>query len=625
MLLPVAAEPAIGPSADEGDEAQAARLTPSSGASEASSASDVADLDFDLHEYEEEAAEEELTADFGEELLLLPPSFVVYAAPEEEPRKGSKCSQDPVARARRRVRLRLRQEVRAARKARRLERAKAKKRKGAGIDVEEFLLKTRERVEKHEAEIAAEALASAMAEVAPAGQRGRGVDICDFSAKTRCRLRSRMHAAQLSAAEAQASRAAKASATSSADLEAFQRETRARVVQRLWSSVPDLPSVASCQFAGVEAVASFRRRRVAIVGAGPVGLWAAFLFTRRYGCIDGHSRMRRPDAPDLTVFECRPQTAHCLRTDVRIALSSNTQKLLNRRTKSASFASGMAVAEIEAELLCHWRERSHKAAPEFGCVVEDPVKLVRDGGFDCVIWAAGRRSLSSSLRSQLNCEQRIGDAEQVLVYQLGNLQGPDPWQHGGDLTGPVQQAARIPTLRTMLRPGLGGQCSCWLWIFGLPEELRSSATKGDTSTADAKAAPHATMSDALVALLNSDSPYVEALRRAADFLQSRLKPTSSTLRWVEASFWSSDRSVVDLGTCDAALSGVPLVLVGDAASGKPFYTGTTLNKHLWDVDELVSEPPWNHGPLMGSLAAYERRYQADIKRLPAFRRQCPHQ
>jgi len=571
---------------DVGDAVDAAEITSTAGSQ---SSSDTE---------EDDADEEVLEEDVGEELVLVPPQVAPAPKHTEEKRQGSK-SLDPVSIARRRVRLRLREEVKAARKARRRERAREKKRKGVGINLDDFLTRTRERLGRHQDEAHATQLESSLAEASSSelARRGRGMSVEEFTAKTQMRLQARIKAAQAAIAGDEARRAAR-EIEASAAVEAFQKETQARIVQRLFSLEPPMHG---------------RRRRIGIVGAGPVGLWAAYLIARKYSQVGEHRRHKRADAPMVTVLESRPPEAHGLRHDVRIALSSNTQKLLNHRTKSTSFVSGMALAGIEAELQGRWRLAA-KASVEFGANVLDPAKLCKDRGFDCILWTAGRRSLEQATRAPLGCEQQIGDCDQVLVFQLGKLQGVDPWQHGGDLTGPVRQAAGMPSLRIMLRPGFGGQCSCWLWLFGLPKDAKSTFNHAGTK------AMQQSIPEAVAATIARDNPYWDCFRKAAEYLQGRLKPDTASLRWVEASYWSSDRSVVDLGCLDETVAGVPLVLLGDAASGKPFYTGTTLNKHLWDVDELIGEVRWCRGSLLDGLEAHERRYQTEIRRLPAFRR-----
>lgn len=98
-----------------------------------------------------------------------------------------------------------------------------------------------------------------------------------------------------------------------------------------------------------------------------------------------------------------------------------------------------------------------------------------------------------------------------------------------------------------------------------------------------------------------------------------MKASGVTARVVDASFWSSDRAVCQLP------SSVPLVLIGDALAGKPFYTGSTLNRHLWDVAKLVEEVEFAYdgGPLeLSRFGSYERRYQDCVRRIGEFQRRA---
>ncbi|CAE8739381.1 unnamed protein product, partial [Polarella glacialis] len=124
---------------------------------------------------------------------------------------------------------------------------------------------------------------------------------------------------------------------------------------------------------------------------------AALLIAQKYRWLDSGTGTRRPDAPEIVVLEGRSEEAHCTRTDIRIALSSSTQSMLNQRTKSRRFASGMPVAEIEECLMRRWKKVAPgEAKIQYGRPITDPAELAAEG-FDCVLWAAGRRSLGECL------------------------------------------------------------------------------------------------------------------------------------------------------------------------------------------------------------------------------------
>lgn len=191
-----------------------------------------------------------------------------------------------------------------------------------------------------------------------------------------------------------------------ARLEEFRRKTEERLSMRAASQFPQ------------GEIGERQRRRIAIIGAGPVGLWAAVLITEKYRYSDGLSGGGRwPDAPEIVIYEGRPQEKHCSRTDIRISLSPATCNLLNSRAKSKHFCTGMPVAEIEERLLKRLKKIAPQSRPIFGRPVESPVDLVSDG-FDCVLWAGGRRSLDDGLRKALRCEAEVSEAARVLVFQF---------------------------------------------------------------------------------------------------------------------------------------------------------------------------------------------------------------
>merc|ERR1719161_1307611 len=114
---------------------------------------------------------------------------------------------------------------------------------------------------------------------------------------------------------------------------------------------------------------------------------------------------------------------------------------------------------------------------------------------------------------------------------------------------------------------------------------------------------------------------------AMKVLNQRVKPKGKIeVRWVEAAYWSADTVVCPVEPkqrCQPSAPAVPLVLLGDAACGKPFYTGTTLNQHIWDVLGLVDSIEWtdNGKPLTTEdFQAYEKRYQAKVRKNRAFQR-----
>ncbi|CAJ1420940.1 unnamed protein product, partial [Effrenium voratum] len=281
-------------------------------------------------------------------------------------------------------------------------------------------------------------------------------DVHGFVQKTRERLVEQVQAER---AALRARQAKAAAAAAGADLDAFRQQCEARLAQRLLAGMPQVKT----GLVEAEGGTGFFRRKICIVGAGPVGLWAAMLLAQKYRWTDpsGCARLR-PDAPQLVLLEARSAESHCSRTDIRIALSSSTRAMLDQQTRSRSFSSGMPVAEIEEAFLRRWRKLAGSEAKILYDTSVQDLGALED--CDCVFWAAGRRSLEDASRKALGCEVKVGDSQKVIVFQISEL-GPDTnaWQLASlDLSGIAQQASRsLCNLRVMLRPGFEGACACW--------------------------------------------------------------------------------------------------------------------------------------------------------------------
>lgn len=406
------------------------------------------------------------------------------------------------------------------------------------------------------------------------------------------------------------------------------------------------------------------RRRVAIVGGGPVGLWIATLVAQRH-----YRRVQNPkpgqpaylrngDAPEIVVFEKRAASGHCTRRNVRITLDAHTVGLLNKHTKSDVFVSGMALSEIEEVLLGQWKKICGPDAFVYEQDISSPADLFTLGHWDLVLWAAGKKSLPDADREALGCTMKTGEAEEVLVFEMRDFSHPcrmgeskpvslkdlDQLAAADLMSGIKEPNSCRVVLRCTLdrdpKSGKSGGLLAWLWLMGLPSEIR--AAKDCCRPAGAKAEVHGNLLQALNGELqrlgvvqkpdpdtSTETPlpnWVKMLRATVNSLQDRvLSPSSVSVRWVDAAFWSSEHAVCSVpGNPDG--QNTPMVVIGDAAVGKPFFTGTTLNIHMAEVKALSQLPIMKWGITsgadvdIGGLIPYEQRYQELIQRCPGFRR-----
>ena len=134
----------------------------------------------------------------------------------------------------------------------------------------------------------------------------------------------------------------------SVNLEAFRRATAARLANEsedVIKEVSDVGDVGKSVQGGEKAepaLSMSKRRRIAIVGAGPVGLWAANLIMLRHARrvkrpVAGSGAMaakaapvfiRSKDAPEIVIFEQRAEEDHCSRRNVRITLDAHAAACL---------------------------------------------------------------------------------------------------------------------------------------------------------------------------------------------------------------------------------------------------------------------------------------------------------
>lgn len=544
--------------------------------------------------------------------------------------------------ARKRVKQLIRQQKR---EKRREERQKAEA-EAAAIQLSKglnaFVEKTRQRVEAQRAAMAEEQEKQAEGTAKQHGYSNQK-DIEAFAALSRQRVvERRRRREELKAEMAQKQKEMQRGfGKDASELQEFRSKIHDRIVEKINEKFK-LPNIHD----GLSCIGPPPCRKIAVVGAGPVGLWTAVCILRKYIRADnGESGcLMRPDAPEVVIFEMRPEEQHRSRVNIRIALSASTQKLMNRYTdpahghsKDTRFVSGMPLSEIETALLKELRRVCHsQQCLVFGRNFSHP-KQVADEGFDCVLWAGGRRSLDDRVRAELECQSHVGEAEQVLVFSLHSVGGSgDSGETGSpgsmaehkyvetlaatDLSLLAQRASGLQNLRIMLRPGLGGGVACWLWLLGLPDDVTPNPAQTTRKTDSGVC----TLEDLLTDAVSPDSESFPALMSAMTALQQRLKPRGTLeVRWVEAAYWSADRVVCPVDPHQRCVPSAPAVLLGDAACGKPFYTGTTLNQHIWDVAGLVDGMEWidNGKPMtVNDFQAYEKRYQERLRKNKAFQR-----
>lgn len=213
-----------------------------------------------------------------------------------------------------------------------------------------------------------------------------------------------------------------------------------------------------------------------------------------------------------------------------------------------------------------------------------------DMGADCVIWAGGRGSPSPGVRERLGMQVSVGRSENALIFTF--LKGGDAAD-----TGTVERLAEcvhlVPNpsnLRILVRPPSTSSSSRGrLWIIGIHNDLFERGTACDEQDR------HGTMVQAWAAArvgTGSDRKgHVAAVRQIlvtnwaggtiiryerppeqAD-MEGRVGPMPCSLHKLAAAHFKSKRATAYVeADYDDVKQHVPIVLVGDAAFGKPFST-----------------------------------------------------
>ena len=140
---------------------------------------------------------------------------------------------------------------------------------------------------------------------------------------------------------------------------------------------------------------------------------------------------------------------------------------------------------------------------------------------------------------------------------------------------PAQLSEAIKLGMDAQRKGAGGK-------GGKPPQHTSLAAAMEAVLAAARSANGAA-SGGEAAVLPGETAAIDGLRT----LDASVKAEGAKAGWTEASHW---RSAGLLHTPEGARG--PTILIGDAACGRPFWLGSTLNGHFADVTQLVQSTCW---------------------------------
>ena len=385
--------------------------------------------------------------------------------------------------------------------------------------------------------------------------------------------------------------------------------------------------------AELELIGGKSAARVAIIGAGPAGLWLAVLIARKHASFangpNGPVITKGVNAPTIDVFEKRQPAPSSSKADAEsssrahggrsivLAITQQTNDLLNRnilgatidRTGGHAFAPTTRIGNIEKILAAEFEKY---CAAGFGSLkygaegdVGDPDELhsKAKGGYDVVVVATGRRNATDEWRAERDMKTIVEGTAACLVLEFrGAKPSSDGW---GSVVASASRA--ISPGQIFIRPG-SDEGRGWVWLVGLPEQLSNAirdgvqmAREAQKRQQQAQQPEHASLVAALEAvlgrgeggeqsgreLLPGEASAIEGLKT----LDASLKAAGAKAGWTEGSYWRST-SVIHKPTQEGLDNG-PTILIGDACCGRPFWLGSTLNGHFADVAMLAQAPCWN--------------------------------
>ena len=187
----------------------------------------------------------------------------------------------------------------------------------------------------------------------------------------------------------------------------------------------------------------------------------------------------------------------------------------------------------------------------------DPRELLLEG-YNTVIWAAGRNSLADEFAALAtpNLSIKPGKSDRSLIF---SFQGVDERNVAAAETLSVSAQNQFG-FRAVMRPGsVPGEG--WLWVIGI--DSSGEVQPGGLNKAKC---PFGGFGEALEAV-GGPTKILEAMEEFG----RRLKPDAVGARWVDAGYWSANAVVSQFPDVEGQV-----VLIGDAACGKPFHTGVLL-------------------------------------------------
>jgi hypothetical protein len=215
-----------------------------------------------------------------------------------------------------------------------------------------------------------------------------------------------------------------------------------------------------------------------------------------------------------------------------------------------------------------------------------PTYIIRPGATEeqGYLWVLG---LSPEIMDRARFALEGFKHEQDLLQEMQSGQPLLAQVDAGKLKESSEAEPQSPKPKVELGPGM----------FASFREMWASLSSASTPTS-----PTATPSSPTK---KGNKQPVSNLKSAFAYLDKHMKPLEVSPRITVASYWHSEEVVRRVQKPDGSVGWI--VLVGDAACGKPFYLGSNLNGHFQDAVALLAAP-WTR---WASAASEATQYKSE--------------
>ncbi|CAE8604331.1 unnamed protein product, partial [Polarella glacialis] len=216
---------------------------------------------------------------------------------------------------------------------------------------------------------------------------------------------------------------------------------------------------------------------------------------------------------------------------------------------------------------------------------------------DVVFVATGRNWPGDAWRRGRGLQVNVGRTEESLILKFALEPSPELGRVLDEVRGALGRFQAKGQATYVLRPGPSEEQG-WLWIMGLGSEMLA---RMKTVLAEQQGGFTFSSFRNMWSGLGKGSPIsgeapttkkgsraAAAVLKALSYVDEKLRPLEVTPRFSEASYWHSEEVVQRIEKPDGSVGWI--VLVGDAACGKPFYLGSNLNGHFQDATALLAAP-----------------------------------